>query len=273
MYTCKQRVISGGEGIDQSTVPRAANHRWEKQLSPELKTKLRKLLQANLDIFAWEYGDITGIPRVLNIQGKDIVTEHRFNGYKHLEPIHQKKRNLASNRDEASCKEVDELFKAGIIREAKYPTRVANPITVKKSDGGWRKWPRKMKRRHLYTSKGIFCYRKMPFGLKNVGATYQRLVDKAFHKQFGRNLEAYVDDMVIKSVKKTNLLADIQETLDTLRAINMKLNPKKCSFGVEEEKFLGYYITKKGIQANPEKVDKIKELKAPTTLKEIQSLN
>ncbi|XP_071708449.1 uncharacterized protein [Rutidosis leptorrhynchoides] len=99
---------------------------------------LDKLLQSNMDIFTLEYRDMTGIPRTLNIQGKEMITEHRLNEYKHLEPVHQKKRNLASERDKAACEEVEELLKAGIIREAKYPTWVANPVMVKKSDGGWR---------------------------------------------------------------------------------------------------------------------------------------
>ncbi|GKA43923.1 reverse transcriptase domain-containing protein [Tanacetum coccineum] len=73
-----------------------------------------------------------------------------------------------------------------------------------------------------------------------VSATYQRLVDSTFQSQIGRNLEAYVDDMVIKSKDEKMLLADIAETFDNLKKINMKLNPKKCSFGVEEGKFLGY---------------------------------
>nr|GEV07223.1 reverse transcriptase domain-containing protein [Tanacetum cinerariifolium] len=81
------------------------------------------------------------------------------------------------------------------------------------------------------TSQGIFCYSKMPFGLKNVGATYQRLVDKAFQKPIGINLKVYVDDMVIKSRTKQEIVRDIKETFRTLREINMKLNPKKCTFG------------------------------------------
>ncbi|GJZ88785.1 reverse transcriptase domain-containing protein [Tanacetum coccineum] len=80
------------------------------------------------------------------------------------------------------------------------------------------------------TSQGIFCYTKMPFGLRNAGATYQRLVDKAFHKQIGRNLEVYVDDLVIKSRTEDEIVRDMEETFQTLREINMKLNPKKrCS--------------------------------------------
>ncbi|GJZ53818.1 reverse transcriptase domain-containing protein [Tanacetum coccineum] len=76
------------------------------------------------------------------------------------------------------------------------------------------------------TNQGIFCYSKMPFGLRNVGATYQRLVDKAFHKQVGRNLEVYVDDLVIKSRTKDEIIRDTEETFKTLREINIKLDLK-----------------------------------------------
>ncbi|GKE95737.1 reverse transcriptase domain-containing protein [Tanacetum coccineum] len=83
------------------------------------------------------------------------------------------------------------------------------------------------------TSQGIFCYSKMSFGLKNAGATYQRLVDKAFQKQISRNLEVYVDDLEIKSCTEHEIIRDIEETFKTLREINMKLNPKKCTFVIE----------------------------------------
>nr|GEV88643.1 reverse transcriptase domain-containing protein [Tanacetum cinerariifolium] len=85
------------------------------------------------------------------------------------------------------------------------------------------------------TNQGTYFYVKMSFGLKNAGAIYQRLVDLAFKTQLGRNLEAYLDDMVIKSKTKQEMIADIAETFDNLRKINMKLNPMKCSFGVGKE--------------------------------------
>ncbi|GJU56267.1 reverse transcriptase domain-containing protein [Tanacetum coccineum] len=88
------------------------------------------------------------------------------------------------------------------------------------------------------TSQGIFCYTKMPFGLKNAGATYQRLVDKAFPKQIGRNLEVYMDDLVIKSRTKDKIIRDIEETFKTLREINMKLNSKKCYLWGRRRDFL-----------------------------------
>nr|GEV55318.1 reverse transcriptase domain-containing protein [Tanacetum cinerariifolium] len=105
------------------------------------------------------------------------------------------------------------------------------------------------------------------------GATYQRLIDKVFSHQIGRNLEAYVDDMAIKSTSKIEILKDIQETFERFRSINMKLNPKKCSFGVEEGPFLGHLINKHGIKANPSKVKAVIDLDQPRTLKYIQSLN
>ncbi|GJV75189.1 reverse transcriptase domain-containing protein [Tanacetum coccineum] len=88
-----------------------------------------------------------------------------------------------------------------------------------------------------------------------------------------RNLEAYVDDMVIKSNDEKMLIADIAETFDNLLKINMKLNPKKCSFGVEEGKFLGYMVTSEGIRANPKKTKAIADMQSPRTLKEMQSLS
>nr|GFA38210.1 reverse transcriptase domain-containing protein [Tanacetum cinerariifolium] len=95
----------------------------------------------------------------------------------------------------------------------------------------------------FYTDQGTHCYTKLSFGLKNTGAIYQRLVDATFQSQIERNLKAYVDDMVIKSNEEKILIADIAETFDNLRRINMKLNPKKCSFVVEEGKFLGCMVT------------------------------
>ncbi|GJY59851.1 reverse transcriptase domain-containing protein [Tanacetum coccineum] len=123
------------------------------------------------------------------------------------------------------------------------------------------------------TSQGIFCYTKMPFGLRNARATYQRLVDKAFHKQIGRNLEVYVDDLVIKSSTKDEIVRDIEETFKTLREINMKLNPKKCTFGVEEGMFLGYKFNTKGLKVCPDKVNAVLSLPSPKCLKEVQKLN
>ena len=113
----------------------------------------------------------------------------------------------------------------------------------------------------------------MPFGLKNAGATYQRLMNKMFTHQIGRNVQVYVDDMLVKSLCENNHLDDFQETFDTLRSYNMKLNPSKCVFGVIAGKFLGFTVSQRGIEVNPEKVQAIIELGSPKTVKEVQSLN
>ena len=83
----------------------------------------------------------------------------------------------------------------------------------------------------------------MPFGLKNAGATYQRLMNKMFAHQIGRNVQVYVDDMLVKSLCKKDHLDDLRETFDTLRSFNMKLNPNKCAFGVTAGKFLGFMVS------------------------------
>ncbi|GJW19172.1 reverse transcriptase domain-containing protein [Tanacetum coccineum] len=113
----------------------------------------------------------------------------------------------------------------------------------------------------------------MPFGLKNTGAAYQRLVGTIFEGKMGRNLEAYVDDMVIKSKTELEMIKNIEETLLTLKKLNMKLNPKNCSFGMEEGKFLGYIVTSEGIRANPEKAKAIVNIPSPTNLKQMQWLS
>ncbi|GJU69453.1 reverse transcriptase domain-containing protein [Tanacetum coccineum] len=125
----------------------------------------------------------------------------------------------------------------------------------------------------FHSSHGVYCYTKMPFGLKNAGATYQRLVDKAFDNQVGRNIEVYVDDLVIKSHTETEMLRDIDETFHTLRKINMKLNPKKCTFGAVEGMFLRYMISSKGIKPCQDKTEAVLRLLSPRTIKEVKSLN
>ena len=123
------------------------------------------------------------------------------------------------------------------------------------------------------TSQGLFCYKVMPFGLKNVGVTYQRLMNKMFTHQIGRNVQVFVDDMLVKSLRENNHLNDLQKTFDTLRSYNMKLNPSKCMFGVTAGKFVGFMVSQRGIEVNPEKVRAIMELRPPRTVKEVQSLN
>ncbi|KAL0412165.1 UNVERIFIED_CONTAM: hypothetical protein Slati_3806200 [Sesamum latifolium] len=131
--------------------------------------------------------------------------------------------------------------------------------------------PEDRKKVSFITSEGTFCYVTIPFGLKNAGATYQRLVDKIFHPQIGRNVEVYVDDMLVKSKKAADHVKDLEETFSVLRKYKLKLNPAKCAFGVRRS-LLGIHGTHRGIEANPLKIKAIIDMKAPTCLNEAQRL-
>ncbi|KAL0455884.1 UNVERIFIED_CONTAM: Retrovirus-related Pol polyprotein from transposon gypsy [Sesamum latifolium] len=109
-------------------------------------------------------------------------------------------------------------------------------------------------------------------GLKNAGATYQRLVNKMFKDQVGTTMEVYVDDMLVKSRKEEDHLEDLRQAFEVMRTYRMKLNPSKCTFGVRGGKFLGYMVSERGIEANPEKIEAISRLQSPRTLKEVQKL-
>jgi hypothetical protein len=122
------------------------------------------------------------------------------------------------------------------------------------------------------TDRGLYCYKMMPFGLKNVGATYQLLVNRMFRNQIGRNVEVYVDDMLVKSIRASEHIENLRESFRTLRKYKMKLNPMKCAFGVSSRKFLGFMVSQRGIEANPEKVRAILEMEAPRTTKQLQRL-
>ena len=113
----------------------------------------------------------------------------------------------------------------------------------------------------------------MPFGLKNARTMYQKLMNGMFTHQIGRNVQVYVDNMLVKSLREDGHLGNLQETFDTLRTYNMKLNLSKCAFGVTAGNFLGFMVSHRGIEVNPEKVRVIMELSPPKTVKEVQSLN
>jgi hypothetical protein len=117
-----------------------------------------------------------------------------------------------------------------------------------------------------------YAYKTMSFGLKNAGATYQRAIQMCFADQLHRNVEAYVDDMVIKIRNPDDLIADLEETFSSLRRFRWKLNPTKCSFGVPSGKLLRFIISNWGIEANPMKITSITDMGAPATIKDVQKL-
>jgi hypothetical protein len=208
-------------------------------------------LWENLDVFTWQISDMPGIPRE--------VIEHRLGIDPAFKPIKQMERRYIPERREAIRLEVNKLLESGFIRPVDYPIWLANPVVVEKLDGSWRmcidytslnKACLKIslavddeKKTAFITPFGIFCYTKMAFGLKNGGATYQKCVHTVLESQIGRNVEAYIDDIVVKSRKRGDLLSDLEETFGNLRKFRMMLNPKKCVLGVSSGKLLGYMVS------------------------------
>nr|GEY95708.1 reverse transcriptase domain-containing protein [Tanacetum cinerariifolium] len=231
----------------------------EGTLSTKGRTELCSLLKENLDIFAW---------------------------------------GQAPKRTKAIQAEVKKLVEAGIMREVYYHDWLSNPVMdcYPLLEINWKVeslcgYPFKCfldaykgyhqiqlaksyeEKMTFHTGQGVYCYTKMLFGLKNADATYQRLVDKAFDSQIGRNIEVYIDELVVNSHTEVEMLRDIGETFCTLRKIKMKLNLKKCMFGAVEGMFLGYMVTLEGIKPCPDKTEAVLQLPSLRTIKEVQSLN
>ncbi|XP_075665749.1 uncharacterized protein LOC142635490 [Castanea sativa] len=163
------------------------------------------------------------------------VIQHKLNVDPEKKPVQQRRRVFAPERSQAINDEVNKLLQADFIREVYYPEWVANVVL-------------------------------------NAGATYQRLVNKMFGKQIGRNMEVYMDDMLVKSKKELAHLDDLEETFNTLRRYQIKLNPSKCVFGVASGKFLGFMVSQRRIEANPEKVQAILDMTSPKSVKDVQKL-
>ena len=119
------------------------------------------------------------------------------------------------------------------------------------------------------TPVGNYHYKVMPFGLKNVGSTYQRMMTRMFESQLGKNIEIYIDDMVVKSKVVSEHLRDLGNIFEVLRKHKLHLNASKCSFGVGLGKFLGYMVTQKGIEVNSDQIKAINNLQSPRNPKEM----
>ena len=132
--------------------------------------------------------------------------------------------------------------------------------------------PPDAKKTSFITPHKLFCYNVMPFGLKNVGATYQKLVTKMFRPLLGKTMEVYIDDMLVKFKERPDHTTHLQQAFELLRAYGMKLNPAKCAFGVSASRFLGFMMTHRGIEANLAQLQAILESPALSFRKGVQQL-
>ena len=129
--------------------------------------------------------------------------------------------------------------------------------------------PEDMENTTFVTLWGRFCYKVMSFGLKNAGATYQRAMVALFHDMMHREIEVYVDDMIAKSKTEEEHLVNLRKLFERLRKYRLRLNPAKCTFGVKSRKLLGFIVSQKGIEVDPEKVKAILEMPEPRTKKQV----
>ncbi|XP_057426098.1 uncharacterized protein LOC130719491 [Lotus japonicus] len=245
-------------------------------LTKEQEERLITLLGENLDLFAWTIDDVPGID-------PNVIT-HKLAIRPGAKPVIQPRRRMSDEKNKAVQVETEKLIKAQFIREVQYPTWLTNLVdgasgnellSLMDAYSGYNQimmHPSDEESTTFMTNQANYCYKTMPFGLKNAGATYQRLMDKIFSKQVGRNMEVYVDDMIVKSARAGDHGDDLKEEFAQLRTYQMKLNPEKCSFGIQGGKFLGFMLTSRGIEVNPDKGKAILEMKSPTSVKEVQRL-
>jgi hypothetical protein len=116
------------------------------------------------------------------------------------------------------------------------------------------------------TPFGTFCFVRMLEGLKNARCTFSRMIAIVLHPQLRRNILAYVDDIVIESIRRRDHISDLAETFANLKVANLKLNPEKCVFGIHKGKVLGCLVSTKHIEANPDKIKALVEMQDPVSV-------
>ncbi|KAL0345464.1 UNVERIFIED_CONTAM: Transposon Tf2-12 polyprotein [Sesamum radiatum] len=257
-------------------------------LSPEEEEQYFKTLGEYRDVFAWTYKEMPGLdPKVaihhLGIRhgARPVKQSQREVKYptwiSSIVPVKKKNgqiRICVDFRDlNKACPKDD--FPLPIIELMVDATTGHEALSFMDGSSGYnqiRMSPKDEECTAFRTPKGIYCYKVMPFGLKNAGATYQSAMQNIFDDMLHKNVECYVDDLVVKTKKREEHLADLQIVFDRLRKHNLKMNPLKCAFGVFSEKFLGFIVRHHGIEVDPAKVDAIQKMPPPRNLKELRSL-
>ena len=279
-------------------------------LSPDEKSKLIDVLRSYLDVFAWSYEDMPGLdPTIVqhhlpilpharlvkqklrrlhprwSLQVKEEIQKQLLVGFllvveypewlANVVPVPKKDGkvrvcvdfrdlNKASPKDDFPLPHIDML----VYSTAGHPMLSFmdgfsgyNQILMDLED---------VEKTSFITEWGTYCYRVMPFGLKNAGATYQRATTTLFHDTMHKDVEVYVDDMIVKSQGRVDHLAALQRFFERIRQFRLRLNPKKCTFRVTSGKLLGHIVSERGIEIDPEKTKAILDMPAPKTKKEIR---
>ncbi|WZY69704.1 hypothetical protein YC2023_001944 [Brassica napus] len=281
-------------------------------LSDEMQRDITNFLKQNLSTFAWSMTDMQGIdPSIttheLNVDPniKPIRQKRRKLGPERSKAVVEEVERLLSAGSIAEVRYPEWLANPVVVKKKNgkwrmcvdftdlnkacpkdsYPlpnidrlvesTAGNEMLTFMDAFSGYNQimmHPDDREKTSFITDRGTYCYKVMPFGLKNAGATYQRLVNRMFAKQLGTTMEVYIDDMLVKSVRADDHLAHLRECFDILNAYKMKLNPAKCTFGVSSGEFLGYIVTQRGIEANPKQISAVLDHPSPRNCREVQRL-
>ncbi|KAM1815098.1 hypothetical protein ACFX11_028685 [Malus domestica] len=214
-----------------------------------------QLLSEYKDVFAWTYKEMPGL--------NPVVAVHHLAVKPGTRPIKQTQMRYRSELIPQIEAEIDKLIKAGFIREDNFPLPIIEimvdattgheALSFMDGSSGYNQIRMALEDEELTafrTPKGIYCYKVMPFGLKNAGATYQRAMQKIFNDMLHKNVECYVDDVVVKTKKRLDHLKDLRIVFERLRKYNLKMNPLKCAFGVTSGKFLGFVVKHRGIEVD-----------------------
>ncbi|KAG9459166.1 hypothetical protein H6P81_003674 [Aristolochia fimbriata] len=203
------------------------------------------------------------------------VAVHKLAVHPSVWPVKQSLRRFRPELVLEIEKEVDKLIAANFIRENSWSMRqrVMKRYFMDGSSGynQIRMDPKDEELTAFRTAKGIFCYKVMPFGLKNAGATYQRAMQNIFDDFLHKRVECYVDDLVVKTKVRYDHLLDFRAVFKRLRRFQLKMNPLKCAFGVTPGKFLGFIVPHREIEIDQSKIDAIQKMLEPRNISELKS--
>ena len=282
------------------------------KLAEDLKSLFTQFLRQNQDVFAWKQADMGGIDPIVIIHRLNVSPSFKPIKQKKMSfvPERQKAINeevgkLLQAREIREVEYLEWLANVVLVKKENGKWRLCIDFTdinkacpkdsfpLSRIDlivdatvghellsfmdafSGYNQIsmdPDDQEKTSFVTEQGTYCYRVMPFGLKNAGATYQRLVNRMFQKQIGTTMEVYIYDMLVKSTTTELHIGHLSEAFQILRKYNMKLNLAKCAFGVSAEKFLGFIVNHRGIEANPDKIKVVLDMPSPSGIKEVQRL-
>ncbi|GAU51332.1 hypothetical protein TSUD_412790 [Trifolium subterraneum] len=253
-------------------------------LEASVKKRVIVLLREYVDIFAWSYQDMPGLD--------PEIVEHHFPLKPECPPVKQKLTRthpdmaLKIKEEDGKvrmCVDYRDLNKATPKDDFPLPhidvlvdnTTKSKVFSFMDGFSGYNQIKMAVEDREktaFITPWGTFCYKVMPFGLTNAGATYQRGMTTLFHDMMHKEIEVYVDDMIVKSGTEEEHVEYLLKMFQRLRKYRLRLNPNKCTFGVRSGKLLGFIVNQKGIEVDPDKVRAIREMPAPQTEKQVRGI-